>query len=102
MVNSLERTKAEIRKGLGTEQKVRLLYRKYSKNFMTPNIMKTKFIGNRVIELSYGSGIKRGTTIYGVSEIKLQKGKLRTTERGKPFDNLNKAKTYYNKLIKGV
>ena len=44
-------------------------YGLHSRNFMTPNLIRIASLvrGRVAYELSYGEGLRRGTTIYGVS-----------------------------------
>jgi hypothetical protein len=71
-----------------------------SKNFMTPNVVKTGWCGKlRAFELSSGEGIMGGR-IYGVSVVQLREDG--TTERcydlSQVFDSIRAANEYIAEL----
>lgn len=67
-------------------------WNKTHKNFMTPNVIKTTVVGNRIIELSSGKSIIGDETIYGVTTFKYVGGEKKFATVGndnKPFNEGN-------------
>ena len=74
---------------------------KGNKNFMTPHKLKVgKLNSNVAFELSTGSGLGHGNTLYGVTVVSANKsGKTRQQyDLSKAFGNKNEAEAYINKL----
>lgn len=65
---------------------------------MTPDVEKYERIGNRIVELSKGTGLD-GEDIFGVSEFEYKDSRLDTTKRGNLFRSHSEAWKYYQHLI---
>lgn len=81
-------------------------FRKWAReytNFMTPNIIKLYEKGNKIIEVSSGTGFEH-EPIFGVTvATKSEEGKFKTGDaRSKMFFNRNEAFEYAKKLKKVV
>jgi len=82
-------------------------YREWQKehpNFITPELLKYKTIGNYVVELSRGTGIKN-EPIYGVTLLEREDTGFSTsigTDISKPFFNSREAENYFANLVEAV
>lgn len=74
-----------------------------SKNFMTPDMIETHTAKgfNTYIEFAEGTGIN-GEEIFGVScfEWRVKDSNYGKTDKGELFDDKDKARLYFNKLVK--
>ena len=73
-------------------------WNKNHKNFMTPDIISIKQKGNRIYELSEGTGFEN-EPIYGASELESKPdGNFQSTARGQMFHSEEKAKEHLKNL----
>jgi len=87
----------------------RMDYREWQEkhpNFMTPELLKYKTIGNYVVELSKGTGI-RNEPMYGVSLLEREDGGFSSyigleMEVSKPFFDSDEAENYFTNLAESV
>jgi len=73
-------------------------YKKIAPNFMTPEILKYEIDGDRIVELSKGTGIGGGV-IYGVTELVYEDSRLSTTKRGQMCRSKQVANRLYKYLL---
>jgi len=77
-------------------------WQKSHANFMTPEVVSIQTKGNRVVEISKGTGIE-DEPIFGCSEMEFVHDlEFKTTSRGKMFFTLEEAKNHAKKLMGDV
>lgn len=74
---------------------------KVALNFMTPEVLDYEIAGNRVVELSQGTGID-GEDIYGVSEFIYDGHTFDKTRRCQLHHGKTSARKYYQKLVSSL
>lgn len=73
-------------------------YEKMGRNVITPKVIKWERVGNRIIELSKGTGMD-GAEVFGVTELEYADAVLSTTRRGSMFTTRKEANARYSELV---
>jgi hypothetical protein len=79
------------------------LWIKEHKNFVTPQILKIKNIGNYFMEFSYGEGFLSDNKIYGITIIQFKNNTFTTQhdlkQESKCFEDKRLANDYFYKMV---